>query len=206
VVRNGSVTFLLRPVVACSIMIGMVIGLNWCFSEIASALKQVVEPSATVGQYMPTETQKAAFNFMAARQDQAGPLGRAPEGKPAKNAPLQVAAGRVDPFAPLADDPEALGALKAESGRDALAMVQVNDPLLGQTTVIRRAGQTVEVGGTQFKISAISPSSLRISYRGQMRTLGLRPLLDSAEGNASQSSATSSGTPVYSSPAPAGQR
>ena len=198
VTADWSISRWFRPLVVSLIAIGMVIGLNWCFSEMASAIHQVVQ----------TDDAPAAFSFLGQEtQSQINKtsgekLATKATDKPApKDAPIPEAAGRHDPFSPLAEDPNANGGIgkspAALMAKDpftgvqytgivnsrhpggALAMLQVNDPLLGVTTVIRKAGEVVDMPGGQLaKLVSVGSQQVVLNLGGKNRVLPLRPLLD----------------------------
>jgi hypothetical protein len=187
VTAHWSVSRWFRPVIACLILVGMVIGLNWFFSEMATALKQAVAPDVS-----------PPVNFLYA--DNKKPQNPTITTKtPAPEPAVPTAAGRLDPFAPLAEDPNANGGSTATKtiAKDPLntlqytgmvnsrhpggmlAMVQVNDAVLGNTTVIRKAGERLDLpNGQQAKLVTVSAQHVVINLAGKNRTLPLRPLLD----------------------------
>jgi hypothetical protein len=217
-----------RPLLACSLLTGMLLGVNWCFSEIALAIKQVVTPSvasandlrATGGRYRAFPS-VAMLNTASAAGGGNGAAGVAASAA-AETAAVpvaKVAQGRLDPFAPLAEDPDAQGGalnnagpakglfgavedptqlvqytgmVKSRKPGDGLAMLQVQDPLLGQTTLIRKAGQQVDVGSYFMTVKSITPERVSLVYKGHTRVLALRPIMDDAP------AAGSPGTPATS--------
>jgi hypothetical protein len=191
VTADWSVSRWFRPVVASLIVLGMFIGLNWCFSEMASAIRQAVQPEDTAS--------SGAFSFLG--QNLGSTDEKRASSPPLKDAPVPEAAGRHDPFAPLAEDPNAnggsaktpaalaakdpfvgvqyTGIVNSRQAGGALAMLQVNDPLLGVTTVIRKAGEVVDMpGGQTAKLISVSSQQLVLNLGGKTRVLPLRPLLD----------------------------
>lgn len=116
--------------------------------------------------------------------------------------------GRTDPFEPLVrsgtdaaifgpgsekrdllQDLQYTGFIGDVQAKDKVAIIHVADPLAGQKTVIKKAGEVFQVEGKRALITAIARDGLRLSLDGRSRWLPLQPYAEAAPSSTSTSSA-----------------
>jgi hypothetical protein len=192
---KGTKTKWARPAVIGLIGLGLLIGLNWCFSEIAAVVHQVAINPNDAASGVHRVVDDGSLTMLAAKPDKAD----TPKESLSNTAPVPVATGRSDPFKPLVQEEKTASTtnilgptapkdpmmglqytgLVNSSHGPALAMVQLQDPLLGETTVIRRVGETLEIPGVgSATLAKVQPDKISLMLNGVSRWLPLQPVMD----------------------------
>lgn len=113
-------------------------------------------------------------------------------------APKSEAVGRANPFDPLVqinqpassfglppkprdvlEDVQFTGFIGDAASKDKVAILRITDPMAGDRTVIKKAGESFSVEGVPVYLKAISKNSMQVKVNGRNRTLYLAPYVES---------------------------